>query len=443
LDRTPLFVITDGFNEQQKNSYTHQVFDQQSLVTPLAKAHSKLDGQAVGEEIERLIKLAMTPPWGPVHIELTKSIAQTKHPPTSFHQTTPVSKTVPASLVSARNLLTESEKPVVIVGLEARDQKIAGAIQELIESLGCPGLTTYKAKGVIPDAHPNLVGLFTGGRAETETVQQADLIVLLGLDPVELILQPWPYQSKVLDVSLCRHPVHYLEPELGVYGPLEEAISSLKQDQVTKSWTLDEITSLRQKMYQNLNIKIDSGISPQAIVEIASSKTGGHLPITIDAGAHMFSVMAFWKTDQTQSVFISNGLASMGFALPAAIAVSLEKKEDSVMAFTGDGGLMMCLGELATAVQYHCKIIVVVFNDGSLSLIDIKQQQRGLENRGVRWPRQNFAQVMQGLGGHGWKVETIENYHDALDRAIRCQGPALIDVHIDSSGYPSQLEALR
>ncbi|MDH3275976.1 MAG: thiamine pyrophosphate-dependent enzyme, partial [Gammaproteobacteria bacterium] len=137
------------------------------------------------------------------------------------------------------------------------------------------------------------------------------------------------------------------------------------------------------------------------------------------------------------------GLATMAFALPAAIAASLHDPDRPVIAFTGDGGLLMCLGELLTAVQQRTWIIVIVFNDESLSLIDIKQQQRDLVSRGVRWDRPEFGPTMAGLGGRAFQVCNQLDYRNALDEAITEQGPVLIDVAIDPRGYPAQLKALR
>jgi acetolactate synthase-1/2/3 large subunit len=133
----------------------------------------------------------------------------------------------------------------------------------------------------------------------------------------------------------------------------------------------------------------------------------------------------------------------MGYALPAAIAAALHERDRPAIAFTGDGGLMMCLGELATAVEERLRAIVIVFNDGALSLIDIKQQSRQLPVAGVRWDRPDFAQVMQGLGGLGLRAATPAELRKAVEQALAADGPALIDAAVDPSGYPAQLRALR
>ena len=106
---------------------------------------------------------------------------------------------------------------------------------------------------------------------------------------------------------------------------------------------------------------------------------------TVDARAHMISATAFWKASEPNDLLISNGLATMGFALPAAVAAALEDPLRGAIAFTGDGGFMMCASELALAAQTNANIVVVVFNDGTLSLIDIKQKSGSLSSRGTTW----------------------------------------------------------
>jgi acetolactate synthase-1/2/3 large subunit len=157
----------------------------------------------------------------------------------------------------------------------------------------------------------------------------------------------------------------------------------------------------------------------------------------------MFSATAFFPSAKPGDTLISNGLATMAFALPAAIAASLDDRSQPVICFTGDGGLMMCLGELCTAIETGARIVVIVFNDSALSLIDIKQQSRQLPARGVRWERHNFAQTMQALGGLGLMATDEAGLVAALDTALECGKPCLIDVRVDPAGYLQQLKAMR
>ena len=165
--------------------------------------------------------------------------------------------------------------------------------------------------------------------------------------------------------------------------------------------------------------------------------------VAVDAGAHMFSATAFWDCDAPHDLLISNGLASMGFALPAGIAAALHDPARGAIAFTGDGGFMMVAGELATVADSGARLVTIVFNDAALSLIDIKQQSRQLPPEGVRWQRPDFAKVAEGFGVKGFVATTPSEYRAALRAAFAQDGPSLIDVHVDPAGYPAQLQAMR
>ncbi len=437
LDRAPVVCITDGFSETLKGYVTHQVFDQEGMSRPVVKGYSRLESADPAAEIERLIDLASAPCRGPVHIELTGVTAR-RTVAASWGDEAPA--TAPPSFDAARALLSQARRPVVIAGLESRSA--AAEALALVDVLGCPVLTTYKAKGVIPDAHPARVGLFTSGAAEAPTVDRADLIILVGLDPVELILQPWRYDMPVLDIAEIRHDPHYTMPTAGVYGPLAPSLAALTARNSGSDWTGAEIRDLAVAMRAAIGFPDGPEIDPQTIVEAAAR----HLPdaqVTVDAGAHMLSATGFWPADRPNDLQISNGLASMAFALPAAIATGLADPSRRVIAFTGDGGLMMCIGELATAVQYSAPVTVVVFNDGALTMIDLKQQQRGMKPAGVRWPRTDFAAVARGFGCTAWRVTSKAQYEAALAEAAHTPGPSLIDVVLDPGGYAAQLKAMR
>jgi acetolactate synthase-1/2/3 large subunit len=185
------------------------------------------------------------------------------------------------------------------------------------------------------------------------------------------------------------------------------------------------------------------GITAETATRAVQRAAPAGTRLTVDAGAHMFAARALWRAAAPYAVLKSNGLSSMGFALPAAIASALEQPLVPVVALTGDGGMMMSLGELATARQAGGKIVCVVLNDAALSLIDIKQQRAQRPAIGVRYPRSDFAAVAEGLGCRGWRVGSDDDLDLALAGAFACAGPAVVDVTIDPSGYGAQLEALR
>lgn len=445
LDRAALCLVSDGHSPQLTRFVTHQVFDQAALSAPVVKGQTQLEGDNPLDEVEHLLDLAQTPPYGTVHIELSGAAARRtvnyaakpgprrdrSHDPETIHR--------------AQELLARAARPIVVIGLEACAPALAEAVRRFCGRLACPVLVTYKAKGVVPDSDRLTVGIFTGGTLEATCLDSADLLVLIGVDPVELIPQAWRYHAPVLDIGLYPRPTHYVQPAIGIYGPLDLTLKALGADSTAGGWHAEEPRTFRDAMRSRLAAAPREGVSPQRAVELALAACP-HRPrprITVDAGAHMFSVTAFWECDAPRDLLISNGLATMGFALPAAIGAGLAEPARKVVAFTGDGGLAMCLGELMTARQQNVALVVVVFNDGSISLIDIKQQARGMPSEGVRWDRPDFARVAEGFGLKAWRARTEAEYREAIAAALAVDGPALVDVHIDPTGYLEQIRALR
>lgn len=451
LDRVPVLLITDGWTSKQAQTDSHQVFDQRALLSPLVKAHSRLEGDDVEAELERLIALAHTAPWGPVYIELTgENARRTLDARATTGLAEPLQWVGPAAarrdeIAAAKAMIEAARRPVVVAGLETRCPEAAPALRAFVERLDCPLFTTYKAKGVLSDYADHAVGLFTGGALERDCIESADLIVLCGLDPVELIGRPWGYGAPVLDIGPVEHRPHYVEPRAAVRAPVAVALGALADVGRASGWEPGEIAWHKDRMRSRLAYTgHGAGLTPEHVVKIADERAQDlDARVTVDAGAHMFSAMAFWRARRGSDVLISNGLASMAFALPAGIAASLASPGRQVIAFTGDGGLLMCIGELATAARVGAKLCIVVFNDSTLSLIQIKQQGRGMARDGVDWPRQDFAAIARGFGLQASSVSTPEEYEAALARAWQSEGPVLIDVHVDPSGYLAQSKALR
>jgi acetolactate synthase-1/2/3 large subunit len=445
LDRAPLCLVSDGHSPQLTRFVTHQVFDQAALSAPVVKGQSRLEDDDPVGEVEHLLDLAQTPPYGAVHVELSGTAA--RRTVTHASRTLPRQDRAydPDGIHRAQEQLARASRPVVIVGLEACEPSFAKAVRRFCGRLACPVLVTYKAKGVVPDSNPLTIGIFTGGTLETACIENADLLVLIGLDPVELIPQAWRYHAPVLDIGLVPRPIHYVQPAFGLYGPLDATLEALGNVSAAGGWRAEEPARFRAAMRSRLAAAPGQGVSPQRAVELALASCPRHPRprITVDAGAHMFSVTAFWECDAPRDLLISNGLATMGFALPAAIGAALAEPARKVIAFTGDGGLAMCLGELLTAKQQNAALVVVVFNDGSISLIDIKQQARGMPSEGVRWDRPDFSRVAEGFGLKAWRARTEVEYRQAIAAALAVDGPTLVDVHIDPTGYLEQIRALR
>ena len=157
----------------------------------------------------------------------------------------------------------------------------------------------------------------------------------------------------------------------------------------------------------------------------------------------MFPATAYWLALEPGELLISNGLATMGFALPAAIAAQLVHPDRRVVCFTGDGGLMMVAAELETVARLRLPILIVVLNDEALSLIAVKQEQKGFEGVSMRYAGPDLGALARAFGLRAFTATDEATLRTALVGAQSAPGPALIDARIDASGYRRMLEIVR
>ena len=437
LERAPVVHLADAHAEGA-TAPPHQIFDQRALFAPITKAQARLDPETGATRIRSLLDLASAAPAGPVHIDLSSRDAGENAAAPEYAPAMRKPALDADAVERTLSIIAGCRRAVLIVGLQARS--CAAATGRLAEALGAPVMLTYKAKGVVADDHPLTAGLFTGARRDAEVLSEADLILFCGVDPVEMIPGEWIYGAPAVVVSTSAGLAWPFTPETEIAGPLGRSLEALADSVNGTAWTAAEIAVLRRALRNPLT---GDGHTAESVIETLAAAAPERPRLAVDAGAHMFSVMARWPARRPHDVLKSNGLSTMGFAVPAALAGWLEEPERRALAVTGDGGMAMCLGELSTAARLGAKLTVIVLNDAALSLIDIKQQRRQHPPLGVRYPSVDFAAAARGMGCAAWTVGRREPLESAVAEALAHDGPGLIDIDVDPAGYRDQLAALR
>jgi acetolactate synthase-1/2/3 large subunit len=446
LDRCGIVLISDGY-ENEQSFVSHQRFDQQRVLEPLVKASLRVDSPAALPAIGPLLDLALAEPAGPVYLEVTGQ--GLRHSVPALSQSTqpaarkPLTAASSTTIAAARRLMAAAQRPVIIAGLQTRGAHAAEGLRALAARWQCPVFTTYMGKGSIPDADPLMMGHFMAGGAEDEAMKSADLILAYGADPIELLPKPWRYEGAVVDLST--HPFarnHYV-PAVSLLGDLADTAKQLAEGLPRSPWQAPALQALKAHMRQRASVLEDGALSPTLLAKTACAMLPPNARITVDAGAHMLPVIAYFDAQNPYDLLVSRGLATMAYALPSAIGAALTDPQRPVVAFTGDGSLMMCAAELATAAQTGAKITVVVFNDSAIAMIGVKQSQRGFARRGMDYSHSDFAQVAQGFGCAGFRVTEPARLAATLEKAMACDGPALVDVIVDPATYHAQIRSLR
>jgi acetolactate synthase-1/2/3 large subunit len=346
-----------------------------------------------------------------------------------------------AAIEQARRLVSASRRPLFVVGLGGR--AVGAALRRAVEDTNIPVLATYKAKGIIPESWPNAGPLFTGGAVEAPLLEAADLIVAVGFDPVEAIPGPWPYSAPLLSLAEWSQIGAYIRPDLELVGPLEDALAAIAPH-LSDGWETGRAQDVRRDGLERLASAHAPGLSPIDVVRLTRAAAPAGTVATVDAGAHMLAAMPFWEVEAPGETVISSGLATMGFALPAAIAAALARPERRVVCFTGDGGLGMMVAELETLVRLRLDVTVVLLNDAALSLIEIKQRATGHGGRNaVRYAPTNFAVVASGYGIRSSIATQADELRAALEAGFSIPGPFLVDVRVDPHPYREILRVTR
>ena len=319
----------------------------------------------------------------------------------------------------------------------------AAATPELAEILvrfGAPVLSTYQAAGLVDTDGPLGAGLFTNGVLERPVLDAADLIITVGLDLVEPIPAPWTQAAPVVRLSSVIQLDDYLPATIDVVGPLAETARTVLQP--NHSWADGEATALCSQARDCIrHAESSDTFGPVQLVETAIAALPDTITTTVDAGAHFLAVMPLWPVSEPFRLLISNGLATMAFAVPAAIGAAIARPGEPVLAFTGDGGMSMTMAELETIARLQLPITVVVFNDATLSLIRIKQTAEHGGDRAVAYQLTDFAEVARASGIDGYVVNSASEFRTVL--AQDWDRPRLIDARIDPSSYPALLAATR
>mgnify|MGYP006127699671 FL=1 len=444
-DRVPLIVLTGCVDATETLSYTHQVLDHQAVFRPITKASFMLTADGADTIADKAIVVATDGRDGPVHIDVPISVADVQPGPVHMRRRAKTSRVVPAEaeLALARSWLGSSKKPLMIAGLDALKDDASASIKRFCERQNVPVITTYKAKGILPEDHP----LCLGGAGLSPRnddillpfVRQADLIICAGYDPIEMRVgwrDVWD-ADKVNVIEIATEPnIHYMHQStlqfVSHVGLTLDAISHGISG--GERWSVGDVQSKLAAAF-----KEPDEWGPGTVIDICREVLPRDTVATVDAGAHRILLSQKWKCFAPKELLQSSALCTMGCAVPLAMGASLIAPERTVISFSGDAGMLMVAGELSTAAELGLKTIFVVFVDASLALIDIKQRSRKMKNAGVDFAKHDFAKLADTFGGAGHTVTSVAELKTALSEAHDVDTFTVIAAVIDRGAYDGRI----
>jgi acetolactate synthase-1/2/3 large subunit len=345
-----------------------------------------------------------------------------------------------ASLDKMEKLFTEARKPVFALGITSIRAGIRPLVLKVAEKYRVPIVLTPMAKGMVPEDHPSYAGVLAHALANQvgEIHQQADLVVGIGYDPVEINYEDWIPNVPLLNINTVPADLDQTEYPLAcdVVGDLKYALERLEALEYSeeKDWDMERLAQHRKKMFEHLRPGPGS-FGPRAVLSSLREILPENGIMTCDVGAHLHLIGQAWRTPAPELQLMTNGWSSMGFGIPSAIAAKLCLPDRSVACVVGDGGFLMMVGEMATAMRLGTNVVFVLVTDRNLSLIRLKQQRKGYERYGTLLHNNGYASAKTFFGVPVFEARTADEYRAALKDAFAASSPVIVEAFIDTNDY--------
>jgi len=437
LDRSPVLVLTSEMDDPMLDRTVQMNINHQKLFEPLTKATYRINQHNVQEVIGKALRICREEYPGPVHIGLPADIAEIEADEyqEAFHEVeTRDYKNENARIIS---MLGKSRKPLLAVGLTAARLGINKELVTFLDKYKMPVVITPMAKGLIAEDHISYAGVLFHSLSDylEDIFQKTDLIIGLGYDPVE-----YNYESWMPDVPLIHFTTKKTDmPEAGnvvqFVGPQEEWFDMLRNLN-TGSIIFEQavVKGIRDEMSAVFG-GFSGHFGPVTALKVMQEELPADAIITADVGSHLHLSGQYWETHGKGKVIMTNGWSGMGFGIPAALAAQITRPDATVVCITGDGGFLMNAGEIVTARRYNLPVIVVVFSDGELNLISLKQEWQNVPRYGTVLYEGDLFGADIFLGVKVLKADSQQSMQTAIKEALSFNGPIIINAAINPEDY--------
>lgn len=441
MDHAPLVAIAGQASTHRLHKESHQVLDLEQMFQQITKYSSRLlTPNIIVEVVRKAFKLAQSEKTGACFIEFPENIAEMDVDDQPLHPKQPTTPEPARDRVErAAQLISDAKSPIILAGNGVIRAKAWQQLADFATKLNIPVTNTFMAKGVIPFKHPLALG--SAGLQAKDYVNcgfdQADVIICVGYDLVEYHPFLWhPTRDRTIihiDSSPAEVDSSY-GVEVGVVGDIKHSL--LRIAELATPHSGHAMRALRRALIEDMDRHKDDDqmpVKPQKIIwDLRTAMDMEDIAI-VDVGAHKMWMARMFRAEQPNTCIISNGFASMGIALPGAIAAKLAFPERNVVAVTGDAGFMMNCQELETAVRLGTPIVILIWNDSGYGLIEWKQMNQFGRKAHVDFNNPDFVTFAESFGAKGYRIERVEDLLPTLKTALADNAVTVIDCPVDYS----------
>lgn len=425
---------------------THQSIDNAALLKYSSKYSEEVqDPESLSEVMTNAIRIATSGKNGASFISIPQDVISSPVESKAISLCQKPSLGVPSEqdINDVIEAIKNASFPVLLAGMRSSSAEETNAIRKLVERTNLPVVETFQGAGVISRELENhffgRVGLFRN-QVGDELLRKSDLVVTIGYDPIEYEASNWNKEldTQIINIDEVQAEItNYMQPKKELIGNIAKTIEmiSVKVDEpFINQQHLDELEQLRTHIDEETGIKAthEEGIlHPVEIIESMQKVLTDDTTVTVDVGSHYIWMARNFRSYNPRHLLFSNGMQTLGVALPWAISAALVRPNTQVVSVAGDGGFLFSSQDLETAVRKNLNIIQLIWNDGKYNMVEFQEEMKYKRSSGVDFGPVDFVKYAESFGAKGLRVTNQEELEAAIKEGYETDGPVLIDIPVN------------
>lgn len=445
----PVLAISGQVQRTDLLRLTHQSMKNAALFEPITKYSAEVqEPENISEVIANAYQEAEAAKQGASFVSVPQDVTDGEVK-TSVIAPLEAPKLGPASPIESTLLsqrIKAAKLPILLLGMRASDPETTNAIRRLIAETHLPVVETFQGAGIIPreleDDFFGRVGLFRNQPGD-QLLKKSDLVIAIGYDPIEYEPRNWNSDRSanivVIDSMRAEIDKNY-QPERELVGDISQTLDFLLP--YMKGYTMPEeskeyLDSLRKTLQKRDTpptvTKDQIKSHPLSIIQALQDRVTDDMTVTVDVGSFYIWMARHFRSYEPRHLLFSNGMQTLGVAIPWAISAALVRPNTKIVSMSGDGGFMFSSQDLETAVRLGLNIVHIIWNDGNYDMVKFQEEMKYGDSAAVKFGPIDFVKYAESFGAKGYRVEKAADLNKVLDQAFKENGPTIVDVPVDYS----------
>lgn len=445
----PVLAISGQVQRTDLLRLTHQSMDNVALLAPVTKYAAEVqEPENISEVIANAYQEAEAAKQGASFVSVPQDVTDSEvktapiapMPAPVLGPASPVESTLLAQRIKTAKL------PVLLLGMRASDPETTKSIRNLVEETHLPVVETFQGAGIIPreleDDFFGRVGLFRNQPGD-QLLKHADLVIAVGYDPIEYEPRNWNNEgdANIIVIDSMRAEVDKnFQPERELVGDISQTLDFLlpymkgfKLPESSREYLdgLQEKLKLRDEPPAVTENQVTS--HPLSIIQALQDRVTDDMTVSVDVGSFYIWMARHFRSYNPRHLLFSNGMQTLGVALPWAISAALVRPNTQIVSVSGDGGFLFSSQDLETAVRLGLNIVHIIWNDGHYDMVKFQEELKYGKSAGVNFGSVDFVKYAESFGATGLRVEKAQDLEKVLDQAFATEGSVVVDIPVDYS----------